>query len=139
MEKMAQVVLHGQVSQASLAEMMRAASVFVLPSFYEGLPLVCVEAAASGCQVVATDLHGVRQLSGALGPWLHRVALPRLEHVDVPVAEDLPAFVDGLTRTLSLALQETPPSETPDLGLWTWRAGFDRVQDVWRGLQTATR
>jgi len=134
MEKMPQVVLHGQVSQAELAEMMRAASVFVLPSFYEGLPLVCVEAAASGCQVVATDLHGVRQLSGALGPWLHRVAMPRLEHVDVPVAEDLPAFVDDLTRTLGIALEMSPPSERPDLGLWTWRAVFDRVQDVWRRL-----
>jgi glycosyltransferase involved in cell wall biosynthesis len=134
MARMPQVVLHGQVSQAALAEMMRQAAVFVLPSFYEGLPLVCVEAAASGCQVVATDLHGVRQLSGALGPWLYRVALPRLERVDVPLADDLPAFVSGLTAALSQALLEDPPRDYPELDSWTWRAVFSRVQAVWAEL-----
>ncbi|MGB0590286.1 MAG: glycosyltransferase family 4 protein [Myxococcota bacterium] len=134
MEGMGQVVLHGQVSQATLAEMMRRAAVFVLPSFYEGLPLVCVEAAASGCQVVATDLHGVRQLSDALGPWLRRVPLPRLERVDVPVADDLPAFVSALTEALASVLEGPAPEITPELSLWTWGAVFGRVQAVWSEL-----
>ena len=139
MEGMPQVVLHGQVSQATLAEMMRRAAVFVLPSFYEGLPLVCVEAAASGCQVVATDLHGVRQLSDALGPWLRRVPLPRLERVDVPVTDDLPAFVSALTDALASALEGPAPEITPELSLWTWGAVFGRVEAVWSELLAESR
>ena len=37
----------------------------VLPSFYEGVPLVLAEAAACGCRLVATALPGVRE---ALAP-----------------------------------------------------------------------
>ncbi len=40
------VVLHGMLDQPRLAELMRRCGVMVLPSFYEGVPLVLVEAAA---------------------------------------------------------------------------------------------
>ncbi len=50
----------GQVSQAGLIEAYQQSSVFVLPSFSEGLPLVAIEALACGCKVVMTDLPGTR-------------------------------------------------------------------------------
>ena len=131
MEAMDQVVLHGQVPQSRLAELMRAADVFVLPSYYEGLPLVLVEAAASGCQVVATDLPGVRELQEALGPWLRRVALPRLAKVDQPLPSDLPAYVARLAEALASALQAPAPPRMPELHRWTWSAVFQRVEAVW--------
>ena len=134
MEGMAEVVLHGQVSQGRLAELMREVAVFVLPSFYEGLPLVCVEAAACGCRVVATELHGVMQLAGALGPWLETLPLPRLASIDVPVSDDLPAFVEDLRRALSRALTSPRPETAPALPEWTWGAVFSRVEDVWAEL-----
>jgi len=65
-----------------------------LPSFYEGLPLVLVEARACGCRLVATDLPGIRErLLPVLGDELALVELPRLTGVDKPVAADLPAFI----------------------------------------------
>ncbi len=56
------VTLHGSLSQHALAELMRRCHIFVLPSFYEGLPLVLLEALASGCRLVTTDLPGCRHL-----------------------------------------------------------------------------
>ena len=46
----------GRLSDAELVRAMQRAQAFVLPSLYEGLPLVLVEAAAAGCRIVATAL-----------------------------------------------------------------------------------
>ncbi len=50
-------------------EILAAADVFVLPSLWEGLPYVLVEAAALGKPIVASDINGVREVlrSGETG------------------------------------------------------------------------
>ena len=53
------VVFLGTLPQEQLAGVLQAADVFVLPSFYEGLPLVVIESLACGCRVVTTDLPGI--------------------------------------------------------------------------------
>jgi glycosyltransferase involved in cell wall biosynthesis len=52
----------GAVGQDAVAAHYRAASVFCLPSFYEGIPVVLMEAMASRRPVVATAVAGVREL-----------------------------------------------------------------------------
>ena len=58
------VHVHGAVPQKKLAEILRHSHILVLPSFFEGLPLVILEGLASGCRVVATDLPGAEELLG---------------------------------------------------------------------------
>lgn len=52
----------GAVGQDAVAGHYRAASVFCLPSFYEGIPVVLMEAMASRRPVVATAVAGLREL-----------------------------------------------------------------------------
>jgi len=145
MESMAPLVrLHGQVGQPELAGLMRQSAVCVLPSFFEGLPLVLVEALACGCRLVSTALPGVvEQLALRLGPALDLVPLPRLEGVDRPAAADLPAFVDALAAALESAL-EKPPLDDPAVAMpgalqaFTWKAVFERVEALWRELIEAS-
>lgn len=134
------VVPHGQVAQAALAELARRATVFVLPSFYEGLPLVLVEALACGCRVVATALPGiVEELAPRLGSALNTVELPRMASVDRPSPEGLPAFLEHLQRAIESAL-DAPPLREPPAGLadFTWASVFARIDRVWRSLAPAT-
>jgi len=63
-----QVSFPGKLNHNQLARLMNEGDVFVLPSFYEGLPLVLIEAMACGLKAVCTDLPGIR-------PWLDR-AIP---------------------------------------------------------------
>ncbi len=99
------VEMLGRLSQEELARVYQESDVFVLPSFFEGLPLVVIEALACGCRVVATELPGVRpwveaNVPGAPVTW---VAPPRMEDVDRPLAADLPAF----EARLAAAIRET--------------------------------
>jgi len=134
--KSPRIVFHGMLSQMELAEVMRRCAVCVLPSFYEGLPLVLVEALACGCRLVATELPGVKEeLAPDLGEALDLVPLPRLEGVDRPLEADLPAFVDALTETLDRALAAPPPNVRPEvLTTFTWGAVFERVEGLWKEL-----
>ena len=134
------VTLHGQLDQPQLADLMRRSAVCVLPSFYEGLPLVLVEALACGCRLVATRLPGVEgRLGPHLGPALELVDLPPMTGIDTPDPAGLPAFVDRLAaateRALDLGPIHDPARAVPGaLDAFTWSAVFRRVESVWRQL-----
>jgi len=129
------VVRHGQLDQIVLADLMRRCNICVLPSFYEGVPLVLVEAAACGCRIVSTALPGVvEQISPHLGDRLDLVPMPRLAGIDQPVPEDLPRFVDDLVVVLDGTMKAETPATAPDLGHFTWGEVFGRVEKIWREL-----
>lgn len=111
--------LPGKVDQRRLAEFYRASDVFVLPSFFEGLPLVVIEALACGCKAVVTDLPGIR-------PWIEAnipaapvwyVEPPRMESVDEPVEADLPAFEARLAAAIDEAVSASAPKPEAFKGL----------------------
>ncbi len=132
------VVLHGMLSQTELAALMRRASVFVLPSFYEGVPLVLAEALACGCRLVSTALPGVEHsIAGPAGSAIELVPLPRLEQIDRPAPEDASAFIERLTQSISRSLRRGPlegsATGAPDaLHEFRWGNVFGRIEETWR-------
>ncbi len=137
-----QVRFHGQLDQPALAGLMQQVTAFVLPSFYEGLPLVLIEALACGCRLIGTALPAVvDDLAPHLGEALAVVPLPRLQSVDEPEPADLPAFTDALGSAISATL-DAPALGDPAVTLpetleqFTWRAVFDRVEQLWRRAAT---
>nr|WP_284302772.1 glycosyltransferase [Mobilicoccus caccae] len=57
-----QVELVGPVGQDHLPDLYRDSDVFVLPSFSEGLPVVLMEAMATGIPVVTTQIAAVTEM-----------------------------------------------------------------------------
>ncbi|WP_273837543.1 glycosyltransferase family 4 protein [Halococcus sp. PRR34] len=59
------VTVHGRVSDEELHDLYQRCSIFVLPSKWEGHPLVLLEAWAAGMIVIGTNVEGIREfLSG---------------------------------------------------------------------------
>ena len=66
--------------QEDLAPWMHAADIVALPSRWEGMSLVLLEAMACGCSIVSTDVSGAREALGGAGgivPVEHPEALAR--------------------------------------------------------------
>jgi glycosyltransferase involved in cell wall biosynthesis len=88
------LTLAGRVANEALPERIQRATLFVLPSLYEGHPKTLIEAMACGAAVLATDVSGIRQVvrHGRTG-WL--------------VATDAAALREGLRTLLAdAALRE---------------------------------
>jgi glycosyltransferase involved in cell wall biosynthesis len=57
-----QVIFLGRVDRKKLVELYQNASIHIVPSIYEGLPTVLLEAMACGIPVVATNIGGNRDI-----------------------------------------------------------------------------
>jgi glycosyltransferase involved in cell wall biosynthesis len=106
------VRMAGRVPTEELVRIYRSSDVFVLPSFYEGLPLVGIEALACGDKVVMTALPGVREGMGDVLPGnpIHWVEPPAMLDVDTPDPGSLPAFERRLADAIVNALLAPQPS-----------------------------
>lgn len=126
----------GFVAHETLIEHLHNSHVFVLPSFYEGLPLVVLEALASGLGVVCTDLPGLKEFLGPLPTGaITYVPLPPMATVDVPKEEGLPAFEkalgDALHGAINAQLQGQPLNTDAlqhALLSKSWKGVFERLE-----------
>lgn len=122
----------GKLDQKTLASWMNECDVFVLPSFYEGLPLVLIEAMACGLKTICTDLPGIR-------PWLDRalpgngtvfVTPPKMRNADEPIPEQLPDFEIRLARAMEEAQTRNNPDQNRVAAL-SWTALCQKFMSHW--------
>ncbi|WP_432734722.1 glycosyltransferase family 4 protein [Maridesulfovibrio sp. FT414] len=131
------VTVHGILSHQELGRLMRLAHIFILPSFFEGLPLVLLEAMACGCRIITTDLPGARKLFTPPHPTMVRmIELPPLKTVDRPHPEDEPELEKRLAGIILEGLADVAGGAAPDTDYirstsepYTWETIFSRVQD----------
>lgn len=123
--------------QHELARKMRESDIFILPSYYEGLGLVNIEALASGCRVVSTAIEGlVWLLSGEINEsgLIEYVKLPRLMEVDKPYEEDKPAFVEALREKILMQIARVKAQEEPSeevrrkIDEHSWKGILDKTE-----------
>lgn len=107
--------IHSTMPQNKLADLMRSMDIFVLPSYYEGLGLVNIEALACGMRVVTTPIEGLIYLLGDTinnSGLIKYVKLPRLYDVDKAVEEDKPQFIEDLVKEISSQIESIKRKET---------------------------
>mgnify|MGYP001217470474 CR=1 FL=1 len=108
------VTVHGALSQVELARLMQRCHVFVLPSFYEGLPLVLLEALASGCRIITTNLPGCVELLDQAGPDLVEfVELPPMATIDRPDPQHWGLLDDRLATAVAAMVRRVERFPTP--------------------------
>lgn len=133
------VSVYGALPQEELAKVMRQSHIIVLPSFYEGLPLVILEGLASGCRIIATDLPGTKEILGYIdADFISMVKTPRLRFIDQPYQEDEKSFELNLTNAIQKQIYAALDRPQIDLSSvqdkidsFTWRGIFKKVQEIY--------
>lgn len=122
----------GQIPQPALAELLRQTDIFVLPSYFEGLPLVLIEAMASGALPISTDLPGIRE-------WVDEniddsnlvlVPMPEMKSIDEPTDRGKAEHISNLAFAISGvmdAIEKGVPLPVPNTSRVTWDAVAGRV------------
>ncbi len=75
----------------------------MLPSLYEGLPLVLMEAIACGLKIVCTDLPGINEWMGEIinnSGIIEYVPIPKLKNIDTIVESEIPNFEHNLALAI---------------------------------------
>ena len=135
------VHLLGAITQPELAARFQRAHILVLPSFYEGLPLVLLEALACDCRIVVTDLPGIRELLIAetiAEGLVSCIPLPPLTGPDTLESEHEKPFISDLKKALSEQLERVKEQQficslklQKKLDETGWNQVFNRIEKVY--------
>jgi len=117
------VTFRGEQPKDRVAELMRQADLFVLPSVFENLPCVLIESLASGLPFVATAVGGVPELVDGPGGVLSPPGDPRALAAAIETALDQREQVDP--QALADRAQRRFGYETFER---TWTAIYDELR-----------
>lgn len=101
-------------SQLTLANQMRAADIYVLPSYYEGLGLIAIEALGCGMRVVVTEIEGLIQTLGDdinQSSAIEYVDMPKLKSIDEPYESEIGPFVERLAQGIDKQIERIKNQE----------------------------
>jgi glycosyltransferase involved in cell wall biosynthesis len=133
------VTNHGYVTHRRLSELMKKTHVQVLPSFFEGLPLVLFEGLASGCRIITTKLSGFNGIFGSANKdTINLIQLPPLETIDRPYRKDEAQLENALCKSILnmiSVVKKSPNIDDPHAekiaSSYTWPRVFERTLSVY--------
>jgi glycosyltransferase involved in cell wall biosynthesis len=128
----------GFVEQEELVGSFHNSHIFILPSFFEGLPLVVIEALACGMRVISTQLPGLREFLGRnfedIGA-ISYIDLPKMKSVDKPLDKEVSNFEKAIAQALKKQIEAVLKHKEIDKQILeknledkTWMGLFERLE-----------
>ena len=127
------------MDQLHLGEIMREKDIFILPSYFEGLGLIAVEALGSGLRVVATEIEGLIEFLGDKinnSDIIEYIAMPTIYDTDKAVEEEKPAFIERIVTALELMIERTrmqreiPKELMEEIKRHSWKSKIETIHNL---------
>lgn len=135
--KMDEIIFLGNLDQDKLANKFRESDIFVLPSYYEGLPLVVMEALACNLRIVVSNFKGLIDYIGEpinSSGLIEYVELPKGLVLDRLKYQDEMVFKNKLKKSLEKSISDhligynsfAPYKE--EIKEFSWEGVFKRIE-----------
>ena len=131
--------IYNAMDQVHLGEIMREKDIFILPSYFEGLGLIAVEALGSGLRVVATEIEGLIEFLGDKinnSDIIEYIAMPTIYDTDKAVKEEKPAFIERIVAALELMIERTrkqreiPKELMEEIERHSWKKKIETIHNL---------
>ena len=131
--------IYNAMDQVHLGEIMREKDIFILPSYFEGLGLIAVEALGSGLRVVATEIEGLIEFLGDKinnSDIIEYIAMPTIYDTDKAVEAEKPAFIERIVDALELMIKRTrkqreiPKELMEEIKRHSWKSKIETIHNL---------
>ena len=133
-EKNYPVELTGQLGQTEIADIYRRSHLFVLPSYYEGMPLVVPEALACGLKAAVTALPGFEQWLNGFGDTCALIPQPAMKSSDEPTDAGRAQFIRDIASSILKLAQGPAVTAEPPVSRMTWEGLAQKIEGVFSEL-----
>lgn len=138
---MENIFIYNVVNQKELGNVLRQKDIFILPSYFEGLGLIAVEALGSGLRAVTTNIDGLMEFLGEKinnSELIEYVKMPTIYDTDKAVEEEKPDFVKRLAKTINIQIERTlekreiPTELFNEITKHSWKA---KIEEIYKNLK----
>ncbi|MDD7761666.1 MAG: glycosyltransferase family 4 protein [Ezakiella sp.] len=133
------LLVYNSQTQESMAKILKEGDVFVLPSYFEALGLIAIEALACRKFVVTSDIEGLKNQLGEVvnnsGAIIY-TKLPRIYDLDKPYEEDIKDYVERLAENIIAQLDKVVRGEIisdeimKEIDKNSWQALAKKIYDM---------
>lgn len=102
------IEIKGYMSMKEIGDLFRSCDIFAMPSFYEGLSLVTIEAMACGLKIVTNELENLIDFVGdeiVNSDVMQIVSMPKLYDTDKIVESEVSQHILNWAKALSLQIE----------------------------------
>lgn len=119
----------GVLSQNEIAKIYSKSDIFVLPSYYEGLPLVIPEALSSGLVVISNDLPYLKDWKEEFRDGIIPVKTPTIINEDELLSEKREEYIKNLSDAIEQGIKKSSNYKPLNLFKLSFKALAQRIVD----------
>lgn len=133
----------GRMEQKELGKLLRESDIFIMPSYYEGLSLITIEALATGNLVVSNDLLSLKSYLGDEinnSGLIEYIDAPKMKTIDIPSEIEVSSYIERIIQGIELQIErvydktEVDEKLLNEINTMSWHSIYKMIEKNFKKL-----